>query len=189
MPTKMHDTIEGAIALFAFVGIVGISVISVIALNPRTTPVVDTKVAGLQNDESEVLEKEALLPITVADINRNSVEYSTTLTYDQTQKIYDYTAQVDPTTDTLRTYGFTTIKNPNSVSAKVELRTSIEGDVGTILKVRLLDGVDKILLYEPNSLPTFSNIIIPPLGEKKLELEYELSERVNFPFQVNFVLY
>lgn len=185
----MHDTIEGAVALFAFVGIVGISVISVIALNPKTTPVVENKVAGLQNNEQQADPLFPLQPVLAADINSNSLEYSSTLVYDQIQQVYDYTVQFEPSTDTLMTYDFVTLENPNSQSIEVELSTLIEGEVGNILTIRLLNGVDKILLYEPNSLPTLSNITIPALGEQKLELEYELREKVNFPFQVKFRLH
>jgi hypothetical protein len=179
---KFYEILEGSTALIIFGGIILISALSVSALNPVAQTQSQPSVAGVQTEDQPSYTNR--IPLVVSDLGKNDQEYHTTLTQDESE--YTYLAKIEPIGATKRSYDFIKITNPNNFSSQIEATALVRGNVGNLLTVRVFDDVDTIVLVEKNSPGEIKNITVPANSERIFKVEYDLQEKVNFDFEVEF---
>jgi len=178
---QITNTIESGFYLSAFVAIVGLSVLGVIALNPKSVDDIETpkaQVAGLNTDD--VSEQTNAIPIImVTNESDSSVILNKT-----GDGIYGYSVNIPSIQEEVtENFELGTIKNLNDFDVTINLNFSVVGNVSDLLKIDIQDSVDVISILRGGTL-TQRQITIPANSERTFELAVTASENINFPFAV-----
>ncbi len=189
MLARAFNTIQGAFTLFIFMSIVGVSVVTVLALNPRANidDQAQSSVSGIEVVKtSDVNSQKYITPLKIDNLAENTQEYQTQFSRKNDKSVYNVRI-LSESKGSIKEK-FIRVKNYNDFEIRLNLQTSIIGGVSDLVKVKLVDGVDDVVLWSSKDGLYNRSVAIPANGERTFELEIETIENINFPFEINFEL-
>ncbi len=170
---KFIDLIEASLAAFAFVTIIGITFFVVRGLTP--VGLVLPQVAGVST-QSFKLEWQNLYQAPNHDVNYKYDENSGSIVYKITMPQLVKNFNNEP---------LISIINSKTSQETVSFAGNVKGYVQDILKVYLVAGDNRFLL---NKNKTYS-LNIPAGKDVKIYLETETFQRINFPVEVDLLIW
>lgn len=175
---KSFNFLEGVVAVFALVSIIGISTMLVIGLNPRANAD-ETEGASVAGITTGILEPqfETLYLRARHDVNFvNNEESKKVITTINIPSMSKGSEVVD----------FIKVIN-TSERSRLNFNVEIQGDVQDELSLTLNDGTSVINLFS-NGISNQYAISLDSNEEKSFQLRYDLDKTINFPFVVRITI-
>lgn len=185
MHSKIIDTIEGSVALIAFVAIAVVSVSSVTALNPRLETQNSSSVAGIQ-----VADNQQVLPPT----NSKEVDINLTELFDPKSQSYEISKLESENLRYLVTIKdfkadrveipFLGFKNVSGLNGSLKVKPFIDLSLANSLNVNLIDQYDVLILNTAeNGEMKERNITLTSPSKRNFSIEVVPATKMNFTYQ------
>jgi hypothetical protein len=171
---KKFQLLENIIGIVGIVFLAGVSISSVLSLNPSVIGVPSGVVAGVVKEDEPT-----------NSVIGSVIKIPGTIRYEEFDGIYTF--YFDDLKD-IKSFPFVTLTNFTKSKGLVRVEANYPKNLENILRIELVDNIDRLILTSPILGNNQRKITVPSQSSREFLLEISSEENINFPFEIQISL-
>jgi hypothetical protein len=183
---NIFEILHGTISFIALLGIVSLSALTVMAINPVQYEEENQgpNVAGLATTQ---IDTSNYIPIRIENTSIDEVDYRTNLEAIGDNE-YIYKVNLGNAKAGEYKNKFVSIRNTNDFDIQIKVEPYLSYNIAESIEVRLLDHLDTFILNNNQYTNQAREITIPKNSSREINIQYLFTSDINFDSEITYHL-